>query len=227
MQKLPPASTTKMMTALTAYDLYDLDSMLLVPATCTRGDNQKAGFQAGDYVSVRDLFFSLLVSSSGDAACALASGFVNTLGGEQLITYDKFIDLMNLKAASLNLDDTVFSNPIGLDDANGNHVSSAWDLYLLSVELTKNTLFKQIVQTKEYVLYLSNKKVIMTNTNKLLFDVEGTVGIKTGTTAGAGEVLVYEYNKDSTNIVIVVMGSSDRFTDTKNLLEWVISSYKF
>ena len=63
------------------------------------------------------------------------------------------------------------------------------------------------------------------NTNNLLWEVPGTVGIKTGTTRAAGEVLIYEYQKDLKDIVIIVMGSTDRFEDTKKVLKWVLSSY--
>lgn len=217
---LPPASTTKLMTALVALDSgLDLKRIVTVPEECTEIDSQKAGFLPGEEVTMEDLLYSLLVGSAGDAACAIA---YNTTG-----SYEEFIRSMNLKASEYSLKNTYFTNPVGLDDPNGIHVSSASDLYMLTENVLTNTYLQQIIQTKDYNTTSGKVSRKIFNTNDLLWDVPGTVGVKTGRTYGAGEVLIYEYKKDNADLVIVVMGSEDRFSDTKKILDWSLRSYDF
>ena len=217
--KLAPASTTKLMTALIALDLYSLEDTLIIPEFCTEIEGLKAGFYAEDAYSVRDLLFSLLVNSSADAACALAIGNV---------PYAEFIALMNTKSTKLGLSQTSFTNPIGLDGANGSHSSSARDLYLLARYARDNEFIKEIVSTKEVtVTSASGFSTYLVNTNDLLWSRPGSVGIKTGQTEAAGQVLVYEYDLDDKNIIISLMHSSDRFGDTTQVLDWVLDSYSW
>lgn len=217
-EKLPPASTTKLMTALVAYDLFKLNEYLVVPEECTRIESQKIGFIPGEVVMVSDLIYSLLIESAGDSACTLAYGAES---------YGKFIGLMNKKTHELGTSNTNFVNPVGLDDDNFQHYSSANDLSILAEEVIKNELLKEVVKTPEYEIKSGLVRRFATNTNKLLWDVEGTVGIKTGRTFAAKEVLIYQYTKDNTNLMIIVMGSEDRFYDTRKLLDWTLESYKF
>ncbi len=217
---LPPASTTKLMTALVVLDSgVDLSNVVVMPEVCVQIESQKVGFLPEELVSVNDLLYSLLVSSAGDAACALA---YNTLD-----SYDAFISQMNKKAMDFNLKNTFFTNPIGLDDPNGLHVSSANDLYVLTENVLTNPHVQQIIQTKDYNITTGHNVRKIFNTNDMLWDVPGTVGVKTGRTYGAGEVLIYEYKKDAADLIIVVMGSDDRFEDTKKILDWSLRSYDF
>lgn len=213
---LPPASTTKIMTALVARDIYDLSDMVLIPEECTKLETQRIGFIKDEKLSVEDLLGTLLVNSAGDSACALANGKV---------AYEEFVTLMNLKAISLGLTSTNFSNPIGFDDFSENHLISANDLYQLAVALRKDPVLKAFVSMHEYTLQSEKSVRIVPNTNILLWEVPGSVGIKTGKTYGAGEVLVYEYLNNSNNFLIVVMGSLDRFKDTKAILNWTLQTY--
>lgn len=219
-EKLAPASTTKLMTALVALDLYSLDEKIKIPYFCTTIEGQKAGLPNEAEFTVKNLLYSLLVGSAGDAACALSVGKIST--------YD-FVRLMNKKAMELKMYDTSFTNPIGLDDADGSHYSTATDLYILAEHAVKNELIKGIVKTKSYIIKSEsdNFAVHIENTNKLLWDVQNTVGIKTGKTQEAGEVLIYEYKDDLRDLIIVVMGSQDRFADTKTLLDWTLNSYSW
>ena len=214
--ELPPASTTKLMTALVALELYTLEEELLVPEFCTEIEGLKAGFYAGDAYSVRALLYSLLVNSSADAACTLATAS---------IPYSDFVGEMNTKAKELGLEATSFANPVGLDGAQ---VSTAKDLYLLAKAARAEGLVKDIVKTKEVeVVSSSGFKTILVNTNDLLWTKEGTVGIKTGRTDAAGEVLIYEYDLDEKNVIIVTMRSTDRFGDTLILLDWILKNYSW
>lgn len=217
-EKLSPASTTKLMTALVAYDLFKLNEYLVVPEECTRIEGQKIGFLPGEVVMVNDLIYSLLIFSSGDSACTLAYGAES---------YGKFIGLMNKKSQELGAKNTNFVNPVGLDDINFQHYSSASDLNLIAEELIKNELLREVVKTKEFEINSGLIKRHITNTNKLLSEIEGSVGIKTGRTFEAKEVLIYQYKKDNIDLMIIVMGSDDRFLDTAEILKWTMESYKF
>lgn len=211
-EKLAPASTTKLMTALVALDIYTTEEELAVPSLCTTVEGSKAGFSKNETLTVDDLLKALLISSSGDAACTLATGKTS---------YSEFVDKMNAKAAELGMYNTAFTNPVGLDSADGTHYSTAKDLYTLSRNAMNNELIKNAVNIKEAVV--GSRKI--TSTNKLLWEIPQTIGIKTGTTAAAGEVLIYEYRDEIKDIEIIVMGSTDRFADTKALLNWSEQSF--
>lgn len=216
--KLAPASTVKLLTALVVLDLYSPAEELKVSKECTEIEGTKAGFPKDSVFTTGDLVNSMLIGSLGDAACVLASNRV---------TNGAFVDLMNRKAASVGMTSTRVSNPIGLDDENGGNYSTASDLYKLAVYATNVPRIKEDVRTPMFILNSSKEKYsgIIYNTNKFLWEIPHTVGIKTGTTMGAGEVLIYEYSDGLRDIVIVVMGSLDRFADTKNILDWVLASY--
>jgi D-alanyl-D-alanine carboxypeptidase len=200
------------MTALVASDLYGLDEEIKVPNFCTTVEGSKAGFSEGETVKVEDLLRALLISSSGDAACTLATG---------KISYSDFVEKMNNKASEIGMNSTSFTNPVGLDGTDGLNYSTAKDLYLLSRKAMSNELIKNTVNNKE--IEIGKRKI--TSTNKLLWEIPETIGIKTGTTAAAGEVLIYEYADRIKNIEIIVMGSADRFADTKTLLTWTLQSF--
>jgi serine-type D-Ala-D-Ala carboxypeptidase (penicillin-binding protein 5/6) len=216
--QLPPASTTKVVTAMVAREIYDLDEVVLVPEICTLVNSQKLGFATGDLVRVEDLINSLLIASAGDAACTLAYGSDN---------YGYFIGLMNKVAYDLGAANTNFANPIGLDDYAYQHYSTAWDLVVISQKAMRDPYISKAVSAKDYTITSTETPLKMFNTNNLLWEIDGSVGIKTGRTAGAGEVLVYKYIKDNKELIIVVMGSEDRFGDTKKLLDWALRSYNF
>ncbi len=219
-EKLAPASTAKLMTALVSLDLYEDEELVTVPSVCTTVDSTKAWLPAGDVFKFKDLLNALLISSAGDAACTLST---TKLG------YDAFVDKMNQKALALGMSDTHFSNPIGLDGLDNSNYSTAADLYKLAYASMQVENIRNIVSRREYNLASSTNdfKTKLRTTNLLLNSLPGTVGIKTGTTQSAGEVFVYEYSLDNKDIVIIVMGSKDRFTDTKNILNWVLQSYSW
>ncbi|EKD99768.1 MAG: Serine-type D-Ala-D-Ala carboxypeptidase [uncultured bacterium] len=211
-EKYAPASTTKLMTALVALDLFDSNEVVGIPAICTTIEGSKAGFSEGQEIPFEEVLDALLVSSSADAACALAT---------TKESYTDFISRMNEKAGQLEMVNTVFTNPIGLDGVNGEHHSTSQDLYKLAFEVTKVDKLKEIVQVKE--VQAGGK--LLYNTNKLLWEIPQTVGIKTGTTAEAGEVLIYEYKDSDKDLIIIVMGSRDRFVDTRALLYWAQKAF--
>lgn len=219
-KRLAPASTAKLVTALVTLDLYKLDDVLEVSKECTEIDSTKASLPAGEKFTVKDLLYTMLIGSAGDAACVLATSKVS---------YDDFIKRMNAKVLRMGMINTNLSNPIGLDGFNGENYSTASDLYILSVEVMKNPIIKDIVGSKKYNLISQDKKfnTLVYTTNLLLWEISESVGIKTGTTEGAGEVLAFDYVDKEKDLKIIVMGSQDRFADTKKLLGWVLGAYSW
>jgi D-alanyl-D-alanine carboxypeptidase len=218
-QKLPPASTAKLLTALVALDIYKMDEVLSVPEICTTIDSTKAFLPAMEHFSVKDLIYSMLVGSAGDSACVLALG---------KLPYENFVSLMNRKAALIGLGNSHFSNPIGLDD-EGQNFSTVWDLFTLGKSVMQNPILSEVVKNKSYEIRSQDGKFFtnLFSTNKLLSEIPNTLGIKTGTTESAGEVFIYDYADKEKNLIIIVMGSTDRFADTRALLSWALRSYSW
>ena len=214
---LLPASTTKIVTALVALDTYELDQVLKVGKV--RVEGQKMGLVTGEEIMFSDLLNGLLIYSANDAAEVLAS---NHPGGREL-----FISLMNKKVNDLGLTNTHFSNPVGLD--NGAQFTTTRDLVVVSKYAMKNPVFAGIVGTKEKIVKSVDGRFThrLTNLNKLLGNVEGVIGVKTGWTENARENLVTEVNRGEKKVMIVVLGSSDRFGETTELINWIYENYSW
>jgi D-alanyl-D-alanine carboxypeptidase (penicillin-binding protein 5/6) len=213
-----PASTTKMMTALVAKDLFDLESYLEVqPEHLVNGN--KLGFQIGEKVQVSDLLHSALIASSNEATEILAGG---ANGGREA-----FVNAMNQKARDLHLERTLFINPSGFD--NENIYSTARDLSVLAREILQDPYLQEVVKTKEYVFTNPEETIshYAYNTNELLHTREDVIGVKTGTTDGAGQVLITAVDHQGDQIIIVVMGSDDRYQDTERIINWIFDSYEW
>lgn len=215
-RKMLPASTTKIMTALVALDTYELDQVLKVNLP-KLVDGQKMGLVRGEEIKFIDLLKGLLIYSANDAAEVMAN---NHPGGRQL-----FIGLMNKKAKDLGLKDTHFENPTGFDGLG--QYSTTKDLVILSKHAMKNPLFAELVSIKTEIVKSIDGKLThrLTNINKLLGEVPGVLGVKTGWTENARENLVTYVERDGRKIMIAVLGSSDRFGETKELIDWIFENY--
>ncbi|HJY98587.1 MAG TPA: D-alanyl-D-alanine carboxypeptidase [Patescibacteria group bacterium] len=213
---LLPASTTKIITALVALDTYKLDDILTVDGSA-RVDGQKMGLYSGEKLKMEDLLYGLLVFSANDAAQTLAANYP---GG-----YDGFIVAMNEKASSLSMENSRFDNPVGLD-GNSQH-STARDLVRASEVAMRNPEFAKIVATKEVSFKdVSGKTAYnLKNLNELLGKVPGVLGVKTGWTENARENLVTYVDRDGHKIMIAILGSQDRFGETRELINWIYQSY--
>ena len=214
---LLPASTTKIITALVSLDAYEPNQTLKVGKVSVEG--QKMGLVWGEEIKFIDLLKGLLIYSSNDAAEVLAN---NHPGGREL-----FIALMNKKAIDLGLTNTHFSNPSGLDAVD--QYSTARDLITISEVAMKNSLFSEIVGIQKETVTSVNGKTThkLVNINKLLGEVEGVLGVKTGWTENARENLVTYVERGGRKVMIVVLGSSDRFGETKELIEWIYNNYSW
>ncbi len=217
-QRFPPASTTKIMTAMVALKSYDPSKIVTINNPYTVGAT--IGLVEGEQISIEKLLYGLLLPSGNDAAMALADAYPQ---GQ-----DQFIKQMNLLAQQLNLNDTQFANPSGLDHPD--HYSTAQDLVSLSKIAMTHELFQQIVATKKAIVKSQDESVthVLVNRNELLGEM-GVTGVKTGYTLTAGEVLVTNLVRKSGSYYVVVMGSTDRFADTRVLINWLddyLGTYK-
>jgi D-alanyl-D-alanine carboxypeptidase len=215
-EPLPPASTTKIMTALVAMEIYLPETVLaIISAPQATGSSMK--LQPGEKMSVHNLLLGMMVGSANDAALTLAEHYP---GG-----YEAFIDRMNEKAAELNLRSTHFSNVSGIGTAN--HYSSVHDLVILAKEAFRSPYFRELVSTKEVVVsdVTGGHQYHLMTTNKLLGMVEGVSGVKTGWTSEAGECLVTFAERDGRQIFTALLGSTDRFGESRDLIEWAYAGH--
>lgn len=213
---LAPASTTKLMTALVSLDIYSLSDFLLAPSKCLTVFGGNLNPLPQEKFLVSDLLNALLISSSNDSACILANNAVSE---------EKFVQLMNQKATKIGMVDTFFTNPMGFDSSDYSHKSTAWDLYLLGLESRSNPLLRNIYSKTEHTFISGLKPRTVFSTNHLLSWLDGTVGMKTGTTNQAGEVFIYEYEKGEQNIMIILMKSRDRFWEVEKIMSWINQNY--
>jgi len=218
-QQFSPASTTKLMTALVARSIFELDMALAVPSIVSALDGTRMGLVPGERLSVLALLKGTLMQSGNDAAITLASAHPAGLDG--------FILDMNLLAEIYHLDHTSFKNPVGYDAPE--HFSTARDLALLAREAMRDPVLRNIVgTTRETVVDTTGATTHdLVSTHKLLGVDPTVIGIKTGTTEEAGEVLITQFTLKNQSIMVVVMGSKDRYSDTQALMEYVRSAVEW
>ncbi len=212
---LLPASTTKIMTALVAMDAYALDDVITVPIITV--DGQKMSLVAGEKITFENLLYGLLVFSANDAAEVLAAQYP---GGR-----DAFVAAMNAKTREVGMKNTQFVNPTGLDAIG--HRSTARDMVHLAQIAMQNEKFAEVVGTKEMTVRSVDNRFVhrLTNINELLGTVDGVFGIKTGWTEAARENLVTAVRRQDKTILIALLGSQDRFGETRELIEWLYKNY--
>lgn len=215
--RLHPASTTKIMTALTALDVYSPNDILTVK-TGDQAIGQSVHLETGQQFTAKDLLYAILVASGNDAALTLAENYPD--GG-----YSRFVELMNQKAKDLHLKNTSFTNVSGIE--GGNHKTTVHDLAILTKEAINNPLFMEIVNTPQITITdtTNQTQYKLETTNQLLGKIEGLKGIKTGWTENAGECLITYVERNNKKIITVVLNSSDRFGETKQLIDWVYSHH--
>ncbi|HSN75462.1 MAG TPA: D-alanyl-D-alanine carboxypeptidase family protein, partial [Anaerolineae bacterium] len=206
------ASTTKIMTALLVLERANLADQVVVSPTALIGGSTM-GLTAGEVLSVQDLLWGLLLNSGNDAAVALAE---HVAGSEAA-----FVQLMNQRAAELGMVNTRFANPHGLDAPD--HYSSAFDLWLVTQEALKNSLFREIVATPAAVV--AGRQLV--NQNQLLTSYPGADGVKTGTTVAAGESIVGSASPDGHRAVAVILGSQDRYSDARALFAYYSNHWRW
>jgi D-alanyl-D-alanine carboxypeptidase (penicillin-binding protein 5/6) len=214
--RVPIASLTKLMTATLILEENDPSAVVTVSANAASTGGSRMGLSAGEQITIRNLLYGLLIESGNDAAMALAE---YNAGSEQA-----FIEKMNSMAKKLGLEDTYYKNANGLDSAGA--YSSARDLTALSTHLLKNESIREIVSQKEVsVKGEGGQEHKLLNTNILLGEM-GIKGFKTGTTPMAGECLIsLAESPEGHEILTIVLGSKNRFGDTRTLVDWIYKAY--
>ncbi|OGK21102.1 hypothetical protein A2866_02785 [Candidatus Roizmanbacteria bacterium RIFCSPHIGHO2_01_FULL_39_8] len=204
-----PASTAKMITALVSLDIYKPEDIITVKRVLE--DGQVMGLIQGEKITVENLLYGILVHSGNDAAYAMADNY----------GFERFIDLMNKKGKALSMNETRFNNPAGLDEFD--QYTSPYDLSLAARALLQKPLLKKIVGTKEIVVSDIDFQYFHTlaNVNKLLGEIQGIGGLKTGYTENAKENLISFYQKSGHQFIIVILRSDDRFEDTREAINWL------
>ena len=224
-EKLNPASMTKMMSMLLIMEAIENGSlkwnqMVQVSENASSMGGSQILLETGEKMSVRDLFKGVAIASGNDAVVALAEAVAGT--------EEAFVEMMNEKAHELNLKNTNFKTPHGLDAAN--HYSSARDMAIIAKELVKHK--KVLVFTSVYEDYLrenTDKKIWLVNTNKLVRFYDGVDGLKTGYTKEAGYCLTATAQKDGMRVIAVVMGEPDsktRNAEVSSMLDYAFAQYK-
>ncbi len=213
---LPPASTTKILTALLALDMQaDLDKPRLISAEAAAVEESSLYLRAGEILSLEDLLKGALVHSGNDACYAIGE---IVAGSEQL-----FVHWMNMKAAVLGAYSVHMTNTNGLPDPN--HQMSAADLASLTAYAMQNDFFAEIVGSKYVEIGEASSYRYYKNTNKLLWQDEHIVGVKTGTTDAAGPCLVAAYEDGAALFISVVFDSPDRYGESLSLLKYGADQY--
>lgn len=225
---LPPASTLKLLTALTVREILHPEEIVTVQSEDEVDPTIESamGLAAGDTVTVHDLLIGLLLPSGNDAARTLAR-----VAGERLATpselppRERFLARMQAKAAELGLEQTIVRTPDG-DDVPG-QVTSARDLAQLARAVLADSELATIVAMREAHVRVGgpNARILtLTNTNELLGHL-GVIGIKTGTSPAAGQCLVAAWRTlDERLYLAVILGSQDRYSDLRALIAWVTAA---
>ncbi len=211
-QRRPPASIMKVVTAMVALDNFKLNQLLPISAAAAAVEPNHMGVSAGEKVPVDDLLYGMLLDSGNDAAEALAEGVP---GGRPA-----FLQMMNLKASSLSLQNTHFVDPSGLDDDN---YTTPYDMAVLAAEALKGyPTVRTVVGTKQISIPATPTHTWYgpTNLNDLLWDTAGTYGMKVGYTDAAQYTITLAGQKDGHNILIVLLGSQRHFTEGRALFAW-------
>jgi D-alanyl-D-alanine carboxypeptidase (penicillin-binding protein 5/6) len=217
--RLPMASTTKIMTAITVIESGGLEKKIKVPRAAVGVEGSSIYLKENEEIKTEDLLYGLMLMSGNDSAAALA---IATSG-----SVEKFAELMNKKAAAIGAKNTHFVNPHGLHHAE--HYTTAYDLALISAYALKNPTFKKIVASEKHIIpdtssgagarYLHNK-------NKMLHMYEGADGVKTGFTKNSGRCLVSSATKSGMQVVVVVLNCPDMWNDSMSLLNRSFENYK-
>jgi serine-type D-Ala-D-Ala carboxypeptidase (penicillin-binding protein 5/6) len=223
--RLPPASTTKIITAiLTLESGRSFQETLPVSKEATRVPASKLYLRPGQSVSIQELLYGIMLASANDASMVLAEGIAGSV--------ERFAELMTKKAHDIGATNSNFTNPHGLTAAD--HYSSAKDLAIIFRYAMKNATFREIVQTKFSSVSTTavvRKKVVprrisVRNHNRLLWNFDGALGGKTGYTHAAQKCFVGAVQRNGTTLIVAILGARDQWGDTKHLLEYGFDNFE-
>lgn len=224
---MAPASTTKVMTAILVLESTKLTDKVLISKNPPNADGTAIGVQEGEKFTVEDLLYALLLESANDAAEALAEHISGTT--------ENFAKLMNERAKNIGCENTNFKNPSGLYEEG--HVTTAYDLALITREAYKNPIFLKIEDAPFYKIaptnitsetrWVNNKNSLVLKGSKFFY--EECVGGKTGYTTLSRHTYTAIAEKDDQKLILAFLDAPDKntyFADSKNLFEYGFSRYK-
>lgn len=215
-ERLPMASTTKIMTALVALSLAEPTTEIRVPSGAVGIEGSSAYLKEGEVFTLEELLYALLLQSANDAAAAIAISLSGSV--------EVFVEEMNRTASALGLTHTHFDTPGGLDGKT--HYTTARDLARLTKIALEHPLFARIVATKTYTIPASDARAqrSFVNHNKLLFRYAGCVGVKTGFTKKSGRCLVSAAERDGVFLIAVTLDDPDDWRDHETLFDYGFST---
>ena len=217
-EPLPPASVTKILTALVILERGRLSDTVVVSQEAARVGGYRLGLRRGQQLSLQDLLAAILIRSANDAAVAAAEHVGQGLEG--------YVALMNAKAEELGMLHSHFANPHGLDEPG--HFTTARDMAVLTRVALEQPAFARLVRTREISVTIWNPgrrglvaraRPILSH-NKLLGRLEGADGVKTGYTDGAGRCLVASASRGDQRMIAVLLNDPRRWSDAASLLEF-------
>lgn len=219
-EKVPNASTTKMLTAIVAYENADMDEVVIVTKKAANTGGSRLGLRTNDKVTLGDLMKGLLLCSGNDAAVAIAEH----VGGSE----EMFCEMMNEKAKEIGALNTNFVTPHGLDREN--HYSTAYDLALIADYALDIPYIANIVAKRTETIKINGVSKNLNTTNEMLSMYDGANGVKTGYTSKAGRCLVTSATNENWQLISVVLGCDTknfRTSDSIKILDYSFDSYEF
>jgi len=218
---LPPASTTKVLTAIVVLENKKLTDRLTVSKSATHVRGTRVRLRPGQVMSVHDLLYSLLLTSANDASLVLAEGVAGSVA--------RFAEMMTLKARDIGATNSHFTNPHGLTEPG--HYSTARDMALIFNYAMSNPDFREIIQTQTRSVSISAVKgrrvryITVRNHNRLLGRFDGATGGKTGYTYAARKCFVGGAYRDGVSLIVSLLGSRNLWGDSRRLLEYGFQNY--
>ena len=212
------ASTTKIMTAIVAIENSEIEKEIVITDIIHEAFGSAIYIEVGEKITIKDLLYGLMLRSGNDAALAISEA---VSGSEE-----EFVYLMNEYANNLKMTNTIFYNPHGLEEKNGDaNKSTALDMAILTKYAMENEIFREIFKTKEYTVKTNFKTYVWHNKNKLL-KIDYITGGKTGFTELARRTLVTTGSKNNMNIVVVTLNDPNDWEDHQNIYEHIFKEYK-
>ncbi|PIT87018.1 MAG: D-alanyl-D-alanine carboxypeptidase, partial [Candidatus Magasanikbacteria bacterium CG10_big_fil_rev_8_21_14_0_10_40_10] len=212
-------SITKLMSAVVIVENFNLSDTVPISPAAAGITGSKMHLLSGEQIKAKDLVNGMLIASANDAAKAL----------EEHFGHDQVVKKMNQKTEFLNLKNSHFSEATGLDSKNK---SSAQDLILLTKYALNMPIISEAVKTKEYQAVSIDGRIqhLIHTTNRLLKQYPDIFGVKTGYTEEAGSCLISAADRNGHQLISVVLGFDDynqRFSESRNLLDWVFGNYNW
>lgn len=202
-----PASITKILTAISCLQHYPLDDYVYVTNDIANQDGSKIYLKVGDYISIEDLLYGLMLSSGNDCAQALALHYSGKI--------EDFITLMNDTAKIAGAKSSLFQNPSGLDEINENK-TTAYDMAMITSYALKNDIFCKIFKTKYHNIKLDDRTLCLRHKHRLIHYHPLINGGKTGYTKKAGRTLISYFKTDDSEIIVVTLDAYNDWTLHEN-----------